>query len=220
MSHPPVATERMALTSSGHVRYPLKTPYRDGTTHVVIEPLDFMARLAALVPPPRMHLTRYHGVFAPHSKLRAAVTPAHRGMGAPQSLPAAEACVWHRDPGLCPLRREAPGHRQHRGAAGDREDPRAPGAVAGPPALSSKKRGAWGLSGEPVGQGRCVPGSRWAAGEGGLRRWQAGAGRGFRGTMAFGCLPGRPTGPTMTLFMPPQSPQPISRASTGLADGV
>jgi len=39
-----------------------------GTTHLVIEPLDFMARLAALVPPPRMHLTRYHGVFAPHSK--------------------------------------------------------------------------------------------------------------------------------------------------------
>ncbi len=44
-------------------------------------PLDLMARLAALVPPPRMHLTRYHGVFAPHSKLRAAVTPAGRGQG-------------------------------------------------------------------------------------------------------------------------------------------
>ena len=55
----------------------------------MIEPLDFVARLAALVPPPRMHLTRYHGVFAPHSKLRAAVTPAHRGMGAAQWLPAA-----------------------------------------------------------------------------------------------------------------------------------
>jgi hypothetical protein len=83
VSRPPVATERMAMTSSGHVRYALKSPYRDGTTHIVLEPLDFMARLAALVPPPRMHLTRYHGVFAPHSKLRAAVTPAHRGTGAP-----------------------------------------------------------------------------------------------------------------------------------------
>jgi hypothetical protein len=81
-TYPP--TERMAQTSSGYVRYQLKTPYRDGTTHIVIEPLDFMARLAALVPPPRMHLTRYHGVFAPHSKLRAAVTPAHRGIGAAQ----------------------------------------------------------------------------------------------------------------------------------------
>ncbi|MBK7249884.1 MAG: transposase [Gammaproteobacteria bacterium] len=90
VSRPPVATERMAMTSSGHVRYQLKTPYRDGTTHIVLEPLDFMARLAALVPPPKMHLTRYHGVFAPHSKLRAAVTAAHRGIGAPQPLPAAD----------------------------------------------------------------------------------------------------------------------------------
>ena len=79
---PPLATERMAPTSSGHIRYALKTPYRDGTTHMLIEPLDFLARLAVLVSPPRMHLTRYHGVIAPHSKLRAAVTPAHRGAGA------------------------------------------------------------------------------------------------------------------------------------------
>ena len=81
VSRPPVAVDRMALTSSGQVRYTLKTPYRDGTTHIVLEPLDLMARLAALVPPPRMHLTRYHGVFAPHSKLRSAVTPAGRGKG-------------------------------------------------------------------------------------------------------------------------------------------
>jgi hypothetical protein len=38
--------------------------YRDGTTHVLLEPLDFLARLAALVPPPRAHLTRYHGALA------------------------------------------------------------------------------------------------------------------------------------------------------------
>jgi hypothetical protein len=81
VSRPPLAVDRLALTSSGQVRYTLKTPYRDGTTHIVMEPLDFMARLAALVPPQRMHLTRYHGVFAPHSKLRAAITPARRGKG-------------------------------------------------------------------------------------------------------------------------------------------
>lgn len=73
--------ERLALTAAGQVRYTLKTPYRDGTTHIVLEPLDLMARLAALVPPPRMHLTCFHGVFAAHSKLRAAVTPADRGVG-------------------------------------------------------------------------------------------------------------------------------------------
>jgi hypothetical protein len=57
----------MALTASGQGRYTLKTPYRDGTTHIALEPLELMARLAALVPPPRMHLTLYHGVFAHHS---------------------------------------------------------------------------------------------------------------------------------------------------------
>ena len=88
VSRPPVATERMVMISSGYLRYALKTPYRDGTTHIVLEPLDLMARLAALVPPPRMHLTRYHGVFAPHSNLRAAVTPAHRGVGAVKHPPA------------------------------------------------------------------------------------------------------------------------------------
>ena len=48
VSRPPVASERLALTASGQVRYTLKTPYRDGTTHIVLEPLDLMARLAAI----------------------------------------------------------------------------------------------------------------------------------------------------------------------------
>lgn len=79
VSRRPVAAERLALTPSGQVRYALKTPYRHGTTHIVLEPLDLMARLAALVPPPRMRLTPYHGVFAPHSSLRAAIAPARFG---------------------------------------------------------------------------------------------------------------------------------------------
>jgi len=39
VSRPPVATERMVMISSGYLRYALKTPYRDGTTHIVLEPL-------------------------------------------------------------------------------------------------------------------------------------------------------------------------------------
>lgn len=54
----------------------LKTAYRDGTTNVVFEPLDFMAELAALVPRPRTNLTRFHGVLAPNSRYRERVTPA------------------------------------------------------------------------------------------------------------------------------------------------
>jgi hypothetical protein len=81
ISRPAVSEKRLSLTSGGNVRYQLKTPYRDGTTHVIFEPLDFIARLAALVPKPRINLTRFHGVFAPNSKHRALVTPAKRGKG-------------------------------------------------------------------------------------------------------------------------------------------
>ena len=55
--------------------YRLKHPFGDGTTHVVLDPIDFIARLAALVPRPRAHLTRYHGVFAPNFKHRPRIIP-------------------------------------------------------------------------------------------------------------------------------------------------
>ena len=73
IARPPVSTKRLSLTRQGHIRYELKTPYRDGTTHIIFEPLDFMSKLAALVPAPRVHLTRYHGVFAPNSQHRNAI---------------------------------------------------------------------------------------------------------------------------------------------------
>jgi hypothetical protein len=79
ISRPAVSEKRLSLTRGGHIRYQLKTPYRDGTTHVIFEPLDFIARLAALVPRPRVNLTRYHGVFAPNSKHRVLVTKSKRG---------------------------------------------------------------------------------------------------------------------------------------------
>jgi hypothetical protein len=79
ITRPPVAIERLSLTPQGNIRYVLKTPYRDGTTHVIFEPLDFIARLASLVPSPRVNLTRYHGVFAAHARLRAQIVPSARG---------------------------------------------------------------------------------------------------------------------------------------------
>ena len=41
--------------------------------------MDFLARLAALVPKPRVSLTRFHGVFAANSRFRSEVTPGRRG---------------------------------------------------------------------------------------------------------------------------------------------
>jgi len=68
------------------VRYQLKTPWKNGTTHVEFEPVEFIAKLAALVPPPRAHLTRFHGVFAPNAKLRAQLTPSRRGKRPPSNV--------------------------------------------------------------------------------------------------------------------------------------
>lgn len=75
------------------MRCQLKTPYTDGTTHVIFEPLDFISRLAALVPKPRMNLTRNHGVFAPNSQYRAGVTPSRRGRGDKAKEPGPEDAI-------------------------------------------------------------------------------------------------------------------------------
>jgi hypothetical protein len=73
IARPAVSTKRLSLTRNGQVRYELKTPYSNGTTHVLFEPLDFIARLVALVPRPGVNLTCYHGLSAPQSKYRAVV---------------------------------------------------------------------------------------------------------------------------------------------------
>jgi hypothetical protein len=54
ISRPAVSEKRLSLTSNDKHRYQLKTLHRDGTTHVIFEPLDFIARLAVLVPKPRL----------------------------------------------------------------------------------------------------------------------------------------------------------------------
>lgn len=81
IARPPVSVQRLSRSTHGKVVYTLKTPYRDGTTQVVFEPIDFVARLAALVPRPRVNLTRYHGALAPNHHWRADITPAGRGKG-------------------------------------------------------------------------------------------------------------------------------------------
>jgi hypothetical protein len=50
--HNPPARCHQALSVDGRGRvvYQYKQPFRDGSTHVVLEPLDFMAGLAVLVP--------------------------------------------------------------------------------------------------------------------------------------------------------------------------
>ena len=92
ITRPALANERVQTNAAGQVVLKLKTPWRDGTTHLVMSPLEFMQRLGALVPRPRLHLIRFgvritslrevsgpplreHGVLAPNAKLRALVVP-------------------------------------------------------------------------------------------------------------------------------------------------
>jgi hypothetical protein len=74
-ARPAVAEERLSQKPNGDIHYKLKRPWSDGTTQVVFSALEFLEKLAALVPPPRIHLTRFHGILAPHSKFRALVVP-------------------------------------------------------------------------------------------------------------------------------------------------
>jgi hypothetical protein len=70
---PAVAGDRVRLTDDGQVQLQLRHPWADGTTHLVFEPVEFLARMAVLVPRPRINLILYHGVLAPRAAWRADV---------------------------------------------------------------------------------------------------------------------------------------------------
>ena len=76
ITRPAIANERLSVNREGNVVLKLKTAWRNGTTHIVLTPMEFMQRLAALVPRPRLHLIRFHRVLAPNAKLRSKVVPA------------------------------------------------------------------------------------------------------------------------------------------------
>jgi Putative transposase len=75
ITRPAIANERLKRNRAGQVVLQLKSAFKDGTTHIVMSPLEFMQRLAALVPRPRLHLIRFHGVLAPNAKLRREIVP-------------------------------------------------------------------------------------------------------------------------------------------------
>ena len=58
IARPAIASERLSTNDRGQVIVRFKQPFRDGTTHVVLDPHELIARLAALVPRPRLNLTR------------------------------------------------------------------------------------------------------------------------------------------------------------------
>src|SRR5881296_4231100 len=75
MLRPPLAVERLERLSGGRLAYRMKTPWRDGTTHVIMSDGELVEKLAALVPPPRFHLVRYFGILASAAKQRPSIVP-------------------------------------------------------------------------------------------------------------------------------------------------
>ena len=101
ISRPPLSHERLSRTPEGDVVLTFKRPWDDGTKAHVLTPVEFIARLAAIVPRPRRHLLHFHGVFAPAARLRARVVPAPAQAQERQPLLPPSILVPRRSPWIC-----------------------------------------------------------------------------------------------------------------------
>ena len=107
IARPPIKVERLSLAPDGRVIYALRRHWRDGTSAIAFEPLDFLSRLAAgspsrrssgssrcatrtgaYLPRPRAHLLTYHGILAPAAEWRDLVVPRPRVKSSPSPEPA------------------------------------------------------------------------------------------------------------------------------------
>ncbi len=91
ITRPAIADDQLTRNSVGQVALTPKTLYRNDTTHIVMSSLEFLQRLAALVPRPRLNLIRFasfcfakyqltpfHGVLAPNANLRPKIIPGEK----------------------------------------------------------------------------------------------------------------------------------------------
>ena len=74
-ARPPLALDRLRRLPDGRIAYRIKKLRGGRAKHRVMTPLEFLARLGALVPPPRYPLLRYAGVLGPRSSWRRDVVP-------------------------------------------------------------------------------------------------------------------------------------------------
>jgi len=164
ISRPAVSEARLSLTAGGHVRYQLKTPYRDGTTHVRFECVGFhraAGRAGAQAarqshPLPRRVRPEQRppgaGDQGPPGQGRKSPGSGRDRRARPCRAPGVDALgatpqarLRHRHRGLPGVRRGAAHHRVHRRPGRDREDSRPPrcesGYGPGYPAAASLRLG-------------------------------------------------------------------------------
>jgi Putative transposase len=89
-----VSLERLAQDANGDLVYTFTHPWSDGTTGIKLSPLELLAKLAALVPRPHIHLVRYGGCLAPHSHLRGSVIPTPRQQGGAEQEAGTASAHW------------------------------------------------------------------------------------------------------------------------------
>jgi len=94
IARPPLSEDRLSRLNDGRVAVRLKTPWRDGTTHVAFTPMEFIEKLVALIPRPRAHQIRYHGILAPAAGDRARVVPGVKVVRAEVSAQKGNAWKW------------------------------------------------------------------------------------------------------------------------------
>ena len=84
-----LALTRLSRAEDGRIAWRMKRPRPDGTWHLYFTGLELIRRTASLIPPHRVNLTRYHGVFALGAKLKPRLRPGQQGPEASQAKAAA-----------------------------------------------------------------------------------------------------------------------------------
>lgn len=73
IQRPVIAQNRLDELEGGRLYYKFKRTWKSGARGIFFEGPELLERLAALIPPPRKHQLRYHGVYAPSSRFQVAV---------------------------------------------------------------------------------------------------------------------------------------------------
>jgi hypothetical protein len=86
LARPPIANDRLQELPDGRLALRFKQAWRDGTTHIVFTPHELIEKLIPLIPRPRCHLVRYHGILGPAAKDRHKVVPTPSALPAPDGV--------------------------------------------------------------------------------------------------------------------------------------
>lgn len=77
VSRPAFAQDRLSVARDGSIVYRFRKAWRNGKTAVVMDPMTFLSRLTAQIPPPRFHVLSYFGVLAAAASRRDEIVPGY-----------------------------------------------------------------------------------------------------------------------------------------------